>query len=86
MHKLVLAVVAASLAVPAFAASDPAPAQPEQSQPPKKEKKICKRVNSTESRIAINECRTAAEWARNPNVAASRSSISGQADEPSGPN
>jgi hypothetical protein len=86
MRKLMFAFVAAALAVPAFAASDTPPASgaSDQAQPPKKEKKICKRAGSTESRIATMECRTAAEWARNPTITGSRSSISASPETPDG--
>lgn len=61
MRKMLVAFVTVGLAVPAFAASDKAPAsaQPEK---PKKEKKICRHIDTTESRMGRVECKTAAEW------------------------
>ena len=65
MRKLVIAFAAAAVAVPAFAApTATAPSgQPEQ---PKKEKKICKRVQESGSRLATSVCKTAAEWEKDP--------------------
>jgi hypothetical protein len=79
MRKVLFVFVAAALAVPAFAApnSPSAPGQPEQA--PKKEKKICKRVSGSESRISTSVCKTAAEWEKDPSTGeGSRSSISGR--------
>jgi hypothetical protein len=80
MRKMIFVFVAAACAVPALAASDNA-SQPGQPQTPKKEKKICKRVAGSESRIATSVCKTAAEWAQNPNAEAegTRASMTGRA-------
>jgi hypothetical protein len=64
VRKLLLALVAAALAVPAFAAPDTS-SQPDQqqSQKPKKEKKICKKIPpTTGSWMSPTFCKTAAEW------------------------
>lgn len=69
MKSLLLLVLAASVASPAVAAdpttagtgSAPAAAKAEK---PKKEKKICKSIASSESRLGTNVCKTAAEWAK----------------------
>jgi hypothetical protein len=64
MRKLLFASVAAALAVPALAAPDTS-SQPDQqqSQKPKKEKKICKKVSApTGTWMSPTVCKTAAQW------------------------
>ena len=61
MRKVLFVLVAAALAVPAYAASDNSSAQP-QPQKPKKEKKICKHIDTTESRMGKTICKTQEEW------------------------
>lgn len=75
MRKIVFALAAAALAMPALAASDPSSSpQPEK---PKKEKKICKHMSTTESRMGDVVCKTAAEWDQEQNSDASK--LTGQA-------
>ncbi len=78
MRKRLFALIASALAVPVFAAPA-APAQPEQTQPPKKEKKICRHVVDSGSRIGTNVCKTVAEWEKDPTTTeGSHSAISGR--------
>ncbi|HEX4736444.1 MAG TPA: hypothetical protein VH331_02670 [Allosphingosinicella sp.] len=69
MRKPLFAFIAAALAVPAFAAPDTASqADQQQSQKPKKEKKICKKMPApTGSWMSPMVCKTAAEWREEPN-------------------
>ena len=68
MRKLLYVFVTAALAVPAFAAPDtPSQSAQPQSQKPKKEKKICKKIPApTGSWMSPTVCKTAAEWQQEP--------------------
>jgi hypothetical protein len=61
MSKVFFALVAASLAVPAFAAPATG-ADVTKPDKPKKEKKICRHVSTTASRMGDTVCKTASEW------------------------
>ena len=67
MRKFVALFVAVSLAGPAFAADEPKSAKPEK---PKKERKICRSFSTSESRLGVMVCKTAAEWANDNGQAA----------------
>ena len=81
MHKAAFAILAACLAVPAFAAASDSPTT-DTSKPakPAKEKKTCKKVQGSDSRIPEFVCKTAEEWAADPSVKGRRSTISGGVD------
>lgn len=76
MRNLVFAFAAAALAVPAFAAPDKPAASGQSDQKPKKEKKICRHVADSASRLALSTCKTAEEWEHDTGAAdGSRSSM-----------
>jgi hypothetical protein len=77
MHKVVFAIVAACLTVPAIAAADSPTTDASKPAKPEKEKKICKKVQGSDSRIPSFECKTAEQWAADPSVKGRRSTISG---------
>ena len=59
MFKFLLAFLALAVAAPAIAVeASPNPGQ----QKPKKEPKICKKIEQTSSRMPKSICKTAAEW------------------------
>lgn len=79
MRRVLFVVVAAALAVPAFAAPETSATSGQATQAPKKEKKICKRIADSASRIAASVCKTAAEWEKDPSTGeGSHSSLSGR--------
>ena len=82
MHKAVFVILAACLAAPAIAAASDNPTTSDTAKPekPAKEKKICKKVTGSDSRIPEFECKTADQWAADPSVKGKRSSISGGVD------
>jgi hypothetical protein len=61
MRKAVFVILAALLAAPAVAAPATG-ADPTATPKPKKEKKICKHVTTTASRMGDTVCKTASEW------------------------
>lgn len=59
MKKIAFFVLAMGLALPAFAAGDEVAEKPKK----KKEKKICKTIEASHSRMGNRVCKTAAQWA-----------------------
>jgi len=81
MRIAAFAILAACVATPAFASPDAPGTDTSKPAKPEKEKKICKKVHGTDSRIPEFECKTADQWASDPTVKGKRSSLSAGSGE-----